>query len=219
MKLKYPDSYVVWDLETTGFDPKTCKIVEVAALKIVNGVVTESYSAILNHNIDIPAEASNIHGITKEKAAAEGIDPEVGISKLLDMIYEAPANVTHNGIRFDIPFLEETVSQLIESQTGRAPQGEMPNIRNMNIEVFAAIKNKTIDTAAMYKAQKLPLAQLWNETFYEWALRAMNVRAFGLKYSVSVCCDALGIDRSAITLHRAGGDVELTNEIYKKITA
>ena len=32
---KFVDDYVVFDLETTGFDPKTARIIEIGALKYI----------------------------------------------------------------------------------------------------------------------------------------------------------------------------------------
>jgi hypothetical protein len=56
-----------------------------------------------------------------------------------------------------------------------------------------------------------------DETFYEFGKRIMDIRAYGVKFNVALCCDEMGIDRTNIELHRAGADVYLTNEIYKNL--
>lgn len=199
-----PSRYTVWDLETTGLDPQTCRIVEVAAIVVENGEVVESYSAILNHDIDIPEGASAVHGITREKCAAEGVSPASAIDHLLVLINRGEACVTHNGIRFDAPFL----------------MAELEKLGAHGITVSktrARLVDEHLDTAVMYKANKLGIVRGWNEPFENFANRVMEIRAYGVKYNVGVCCDELGIDRSQITQHRALGDVTLTNEIYKKL--
>jgi hypothetical protein len=46
----------------------------------------------------------------------------------------------------------------------------------------------------------------------------MNIIAKGVKYNVSQTCEEMGIDTESMTAHRAGGDVLMTNEIYKGLT-
>jgi len=203
--MKYPSKYVVWDLETTGLDPKTCEIVEVAALRIEDGEIVDSYTAILNHDIDIPEQASNIHGITREKAKAEGVDPVKGIERLLDLITGWEATVTHNGHRFDIPFLLETLKRLWGPESK-----DVYRIQDV-------ITKNCIDTAVLRKAELLNERRMWNESFSDFSNRIMNIRAYGVKFNIKQCCEDMNIDQSAVTLHRAGGDVEMTNEIYKRI--
>ena len=38
------DTYVVFDLETTGFSPLTCKIIEIGAVRVTGGRITEKFS-------------------------------------------------------------------------------------------------------------------------------------------------------------------------------
>lgn len=206
MNLKYPDSYVVFDFETTGLDPKTCKIVEVAALIVKNGEVVDQYTAILNHDIDIPEQASAVHGITREKAKAEGVDPKKAIETLLEIIMENDASVTHNGHKFDIPFLMQSIFD-----SGRT-------IAELK-EIEDRLYGNGIDTAVLVKAKKLDMKRKWNESFADFGKRVMNTFAKGVYFNIKQCCIDFDIDQSKVTLHRAGGDVEMTNEIYKKITA
>jgi hypothetical protein len=74
-----------------------------------------------------------------------------------------------------------------------------------------------VDTAALYKSQKLGEAMSENETLLTFCRRVMDIRAFGVKFNVGVCCDELGIDRSRTEQHRTSGDVYLTHEIFKKL--
>jgi DNA polymerase III epsilon subunit-like protein len=200
----YPSSYVVWDLETSGLDSSKSEILEIACVTVRQGEVVDKWSALLNHNIDIDPEVSKIHGITKEMCAAEGIDPKEAMRKLVEAIYDAPAHVTHNGSRFDVPFLESKFDQ--EKLKDQFIAGE-----------WDRAKRRHIDTAALFKGAKMNVFRDWNESLQGYAARVMDMRVYGLKYNVGVCCDELGISREGVQQHRALADVLLTNEIYKKL--
>lgn len=202
--MNFPTTYLVWDLETTGLLPKQDRIVEVACMGIEAGGGQRNFQAILNHKIDIPEQASNIHGITTERASQMGVDPISAISHLKDRILEADAIISHNGIRFDIPFLLEEMRRLGYSEYDIG-------IVERNLE------EKTIDTAAVFKAHKLGIERQWYESFYQFCTRILDMKVYGLKYNVAVCCEDLKIDITGITQHRAFGDVTLTEKIYRKL--
>ncbi|WP_406870645.1 exonuclease domain-containing protein [Thioclava sp. 'Guangxiensis'] len=62
-------TYVVFDTETTGLDPETDAIVQIAAQRIVNGRVCETFEMLVNPDRPIPASAQAIHGISDEMVA------------------------------------------------------------------------------------------------------------------------------------------------------
>ena len=199
--MHFTENYTVWDLETTGLDPHNDHIVEVAAIRIENGQIVETYQAILNHQISIPEEASKIHGITTELCEKEGIDPQIALESLIDIILASPMCVTHNGTRFDARFLVSEYSRL----------------GHKNDELSKKLVSMHVDTAALYKAKKLGMKLDESRDLAAFMADALDQKVYGLKYNVGACCDDLGIDRSNITQHRALGDVTLTNEIYKKL--
>lgn len=201
MHISYPKkNYIVWDLETSGLDPKVDKILEIGYLYIQNGEVKFKESILLNHGIEISETTTKFTGITKEMIDEKGHDPKETFDHLMKMMRDVP-QVTHNGLRFDIPFLLEAI-------WGPMTIGDFEKFRK---DLYL----NCIDTAVIFKANKLNMPRRFNETFSEWGNRVLDTKAYGLKYNVKTCCEELGIEIE--NQHRAGDDVLLTNEIYKKL--
>ena len=201
-KIHYPDRYIVWDLETSGFNGTTDKILEIGLFKVEDGEVTEKKRWVLNHNIDIPQKITDINGMTKAICDAEGRDPKECLEEFLEEIRYSNANLTHNGVKFDIIFLVDQVKEIL--------QWEEERVNNLRKK----LEYTSIDTAMLFKAHITGNKRYWNESFHQFAKRVGDEIVRG-KYNLGVCCDELKIDRSKITQHRALGDVELTNEVFK----
>lgn len=97
------------DTETTGIDPFTDRIVEVAAVCVMpDGEAINGWSQIVNPGVDIPAGASQVHGITNTRAEIEGIAPKDALEAISARIYEhldtwsiTQAPVVMFNVRFD----------------------------------------------------------------------------------------------------------------------
>ncbi|MGW1840809.1 exonuclease domain-containing protein [Streptomyces sp. NPDC002067] len=61
-----------FDLETTGTDPETARIVTASVIQCGGGQGTAPATWIADPGVDIPAEAAAIHGYTTDRARAEG---------------------------------------------------------------------------------------------------------------------------------------------------
>lgn len=72
-----------FDLETTGRDPHTARIVT-ASLVLVDpaGQPAASYEWLVDPGVPIPAEAAAVHGVTTEKAQAEGMPAPVAVAEI-----------------------------------------------------------------------------------------------------------------------------------------
>jgi len=105
MKLNLKNPLVFLDLETTGINIVTDRIVEIAFLKIhVDGSEEERVLRI-NPEIPISEEASRIHGITNDDVKEEPTFKEV--AKSLAQFIEGCDLAGFNSNRFDIPLLAE----------------------------------------------------------------------------------------------------------------
>ncbi len=96
------DSYVVFDIETTGFSPKHNRIIEIGAVKVVGGKVTETFSEFVNPQVPIPYQIEKLTGIN-DKMVMEAPTIEVILPKFLDFC-EGSVMVAHNA-DFDMSFI------------------------------------------------------------------------------------------------------------------
>jgi DNA polymerase III epsilon subunit family exonuclease len=60
----------VIDTETTGIDPATARIVDLGVVIVENGEITERRGWLINPGVRIPAECTEVHGITDEMVSS-----------------------------------------------------------------------------------------------------------------------------------------------------
>ncbi|WP_457611076.1 3'-5' exonuclease [Lutibacter sp.] len=105
MELKLKKPIIFFDLETTGINIAKDRIVEISILKVFPNGNKESKTWLVNPEMEIPKEASDIHGITNEKVVTEPTFNELA-SEISKMI-EGCDLAGFNSNRFDIPLLAE----------------------------------------------------------------------------------------------------------------
>ncbi|MCC7521254.1 MAG: 3'-5' exonuclease [Flavobacteriaceae bacterium] len=105
MQLHLTKPLVFFDLETTGINIASDRIVEISIIKIHPNGKEERYTQRVNPIIEIPREASLIHGITNEMVLNEPTFKEIAI-KIRDLIKGCDL-AGFNSNRFDIPILAE----------------------------------------------------------------------------------------------------------------
>lgn len=100
---------VVVDLETTGLDPATDRIIEVAILKVRNGAVASRFHSLVDPQRDIPAESTAVHGLrTQDLAGAPTFD---AIAPRIRELLAGRTVVGHN-VKFDLGFLKAEFERL-----------------------------------------------------------------------------------------------------------
>ena len=105
MKLKLKNPLVIFDLETTGINIVTDRIVEISYLKIYPNGDEESRTMKINPTIPIPDKVSQIHGITDKDVKDTPTFQEVARS--IANIFEGCDFAGFNSNKFDIPLLAE----------------------------------------------------------------------------------------------------------------
>ena len=98
------DSFIVFDIETTGLNPKFSKIIEIGAVKIVNGEVAGSFSKFVNPEVPIPYNITKLTSITDDMVLdAETI--ETVLPEFLEFVGDSVL-VAHNA-GFDTKFIKK----------------------------------------------------------------------------------------------------------------
>ena len=98
--------YVVLDLETTGLNCYYDRIIEFGAVRVENGIVTETIDLLINPQIPLPKKIVEITSIT-DKMLEKQPTIEEAIPRILSFIGDAIL-VTHNA-DFDFSFLQHAI--------------------------------------------------------------------------------------------------------------
>lgn len=98
------DSYVAIDLEMTGLQAKTERILEIGAVKVIDHVQTEQFRTFVNPHRRLSDAICQLTGITQEMVADAPEDREA-LRTLLDFVGDLTL-VGHN-IMFDYSFLKQ----------------------------------------------------------------------------------------------------------------
>ena len=75
-----PDRYVIFDLETTGLSPQYAEIIEIGAVRVVNGIITERFQTYVKPLGRIP-RASPRHKPQMPLASNRRITNSLPLSK------------------------------------------------------------------------------------------------------------------------------------------
>ncbi len=105
MKLSLKNPIVFFDLETTGTNIATDRIVEIAYLKVYPNGNEESKKYLVNPEMPIPQEVTAIHGINNDDVKNSPTFKE--IAKTIAKDIEGCDLAGYNSLRFDLPLLAE----------------------------------------------------------------------------------------------------------------
>lgn len=105
MELNLKNPLIFFDIESTGVNVASDRIVEISYLKIFPNGEKSSKTILVNPTIPIPKNASDIHGIKDEDVKNQPIFAE--IAKSLANEFEGCDFAGYNSNKFDIPLLAE----------------------------------------------------------------------------------------------------------------
>ena len=201
-KAAFPDKYIVFDLETTGFSPRSDDIIQIGIIEVEDCTpIDDARSYIVNpdfpNKFTVPDHITELTGITSKMVTYDGIDPAF----VIPLIAEKMRNnyiVSHNGIKFDKQFLSAAC-------------------RRFN--TLAPRDGLWLDTAALYKAMQMDSMSLLSacDTFYEFGVKILDRRVKGLKYNLAHCCNDLHIDTEDLRLHSADADCVATYRLFEAL--
>ena len=146
MSLQLNRPLVFIDLETTGVNLSTDRIVEIAIIKIMPDGSKCIKIKILNPQIPIPKSSSSIHGITDEKVKEAPTFKQVA-NELKQFIDDADFS-GYNSNRFDIPLL-------IEEFLRAGITIDMTNRRMLDVQhIFHMMEKRTLGAAYKFYCEK-----------------------------------------------------------------
>ncbi len=100
---------IVFDLETTGLKPSTEEITEIAAVLVRDGQIIDSFQTYVNPHKPIPAEITELTGISDE-TVRDAPDLADAVPRFLEFAGERPL-IAHNA-GFDMSFLNAATKRL-----------------------------------------------------------------------------------------------------------
>jgi len=146
MELKLSKPLCFFDLETTGTNVATDRIVEISILKIHPNGNRESKTWLVNPEIPIPEEVIEIHGISNEQVAEAPTFRQLS-REIYQMIRDSDL-AGFNSDRFDIPLLAEEMLRA-------GVDFDMKNMVSVDVQtIFHKMEKRTLEAAYQFYCNK-----------------------------------------------------------------
>lgn len=180
----------IWgfDCETSGVDVTRDRIVTACVVKCEPGQEPKAKTWLLNPGIEIPEGATKIHGITTEKAAADGMDAAVGLEQIAQYVIHALAN----GIPL-VAFNANYDLSILDAELGRYDLGGLA--ARLDGQPMRSVVDPFVLVRGLDELRR-------------------NFRK-GRKYTLTACCERFGVTLD--DAHDAAADaiaaVDLTRQI------
>jgi DNA polymerase-3 subunit epsilon len=149
-----------FDLETTGVDVETDRIVTAAVLLLGGKQEPQTHTWLADPDIEIPPGASAVHGITTERARAEGrpaAEVVALVSALLAEQVAASVPIVVMNAPYDFTLLDRELARhglpSLAEQAGLEPIVIDPYVLDKHIDKWRPGSRKLVDMAAHYGVQ------------------------------------------------------------------
>ncbi len=143
---QYMPDYVVFDLETTGTSPNTDAVVEISAVKVLNGQAVDEFTTLVNPGRRIPYFASAVNGITDDMVA-DAPDFATALAAFLDFAGDMVL-VGHNISSFDMKFLYRDA----QSYWGKIPDNDYIDTLQLSRKLLKGLAHhRLVDLAEYYR--------------------------------------------------------------------
>ncbi|HPF11629.1 MAG TPA: 3'-5' exonuclease [Flavobacteriaceae bacterium] len=146
MELQLHKPICFFDLETTGINVASDRIVEISILKVFPNGNRESHTWRVNPEMPIPKQASAVHGITDEMVASEPTFRELA-STVYQLLKDSDLG-GFNSNRFDIPLLAE---ELLRAEI----DFDMKKALSVDVQtIFHKMEKRTLEAAYKFYCDK-----------------------------------------------------------------
>lgn len=188
-----PNTYVIVDTETTGLSFDWCDIIEIGAIKVVNGKIVDTFSELINIGCKLPQFVTNLTGITDEMLAS-GKRKSEAIASFCAFVGDSIL-IAHNA-NFDMTFLylayEDTLKRPLTNDfvdTLRVSRKALPNLSHHTAENVANAlgvvnerPHRALSDAASenkcYQMMRNSLIEQYGEDGYSALFRSRTSKAF-----------------------------------------
>ena len=181
------NEFVVFDTETTGLSGSKDRIVELAAIRFIDGVPTEVFETLIHPECEISPEASAVNHITNEMVADAPTISEVLPS--FEEFVGKSSLVAHN-LAFDIKFLFYSGSTITDT-----PRKYFDTLEQSQ-KMLKKIKRK-------YNKE----FEMWEEDYdSDWDVENYKLGTVAEYYDITFPCQ-----------HRAAGDAMVAGKVFLKL--
>jgi DNA polymerase-3 subunit epsilon len=145
LQLTKPLAFI--DLETTGINLATDRIIEIAIVKVLTDGKRSIKRKLINPQIPIPKQSSDLHGITDEMVKDAPIFKEV--AQELKQMLDGCDIAGYNSNRFDIPML---VEEFLRAEV----DFDMKGRRLLDVQnIFHKMEQRTLSAAYKFYCNKM----------------------------------------------------------------
>ena len=151
------------DTETTGLNPATCQIIELAMITVVDGEIVGDYDKFIRTNEKLPQKITQITGITDEMLDERGISEDKIAEDLKNRLTPGTLMVAHN-CQFDLSFVYSLLNRYY-------PDEACDIVSSLNwIDTVSVLKDrkdyphKLIDAVEFYGIEKVNFHRAIDDT-------------------------------------------------------
>ena len=134
--------YIVIDIETTGLRCGEDEIIELAALKIIDRMPADSFTALIDTEKVLPGNIMKLTGITQEELEKDGLELSAALSEFLECI--GNGKLIGYNISFDLSFIQNACKkcgkQMIANPTEDAiklAKKKLDDVRDYKLETVS----------------------------------------------------------------------------------
>jgi len=138
---KIPKNFIAFDLETTGFAPP-CRIIEIGAVKVINGSIVERFQTFVNPCCVISRRITDLTGID-QKMVCDAPKIEKALPLFIEFIEDLPI-AAHNA-SFDMKFVNYEAGRL-----GLSIKNPVIDTLMLSRRYYPELENHKLNTVARH---------------------------------------------------------------------